>query len=202
MAENEMVGLSVLSSWRYVFISQKAYQESETRPESSVYTRMKGVAVHGDDILDTVEYARPSEVSQSGGSGKQSHICMFCQWKAFILFLQGGDVISTILRREVTYDQTQGTCAEVRQENIATRITLSLCKYLTHNWTPVWLHYSILKCPMPTAQQILTVFRDWLTLTAMVILFFVKSCLCLHTSYMPIVYSRTVQNLPSSLCYR
>lgn len=27
---------------------------------------------------------------------------------------QGGDVISTILRREVTYDQKQGTCAEVR----------------------------------------------------------------------------------------
>ncbi|XP_031165203.1 P2X purinoceptor 2 [Sander lucioperca] len=69
----------------YVFISQKAYQESETRPESSVYTLMKGTAVHGDDILDTVEYARPSE---------------------------GGGVISTILRREVTYDQRQGTCAE------------------------------------------------------------------------------------------
>ncbi|XP_056275340.1 P2X purinoceptor 2 [Pseudoliparis swirei] len=69
----------------YVFISQKAYQDSETRPESSVYTRMKGIAVHGDDILDTVEYARPSE---------------------------GGDVISTILRREVTYDQKHGHCAE------------------------------------------------------------------------------------------
>uniref|UniRef100_A0A667YL37 P2X purinoceptor n=1 Tax=Myripristis murdjan TaxID=586833 RepID=A0A667YL37_9TELE len=69
----------------YVFISQKAYQDSETRPESSVYTRMKGTAVLEDHILDTVEYARPPE---------------------------GGDVISTILRREVTYDQRQGTCAE------------------------------------------------------------------------------------------
>ncbi|XP_072243081.1 P2X purinoceptor 2 [Leuresthes tenuis] len=69
----------------YVFISQKAYQESETHPDSSVYTRMKGTAAHGDDILDTVEYARPSE---------------------------GGDVISTLLRREFTYDQKQGTCAE------------------------------------------------------------------------------------------
>uniref|UniRef100_A0A8D3ECB1 P2X purinoceptor n=1 Tax=Scophthalmus maximus TaxID=52904 RepID=A0A8D3ECB1_SCOMX len=48
----------------YVFMSQKAYQESETRPESSVYTRMKGTAVLGDDILDTVEYARPSEYFQ------------------------------------------------------------------------------------------------------------------------------------------
>ncbi|XP_041855846.1 P2X purinoceptor 2 [Melanotaenia boesemani] len=69
----------------YVFISQKAYQESEARADSSIYTRMKGTAVHGDDILDTVEYARPSE---------------------------GGDVISTILRREFTFDQRQGTCAE------------------------------------------------------------------------------------------
>ncbi|XP_057688398.1 P2X purinoceptor 2-like [Corythoichthys intestinalis] len=69
----------------YVFISQKAYQESETRPQSSVYTRMKGSAVRGDEILDTVEYVRPSE---------------------------GGDVISAILRREVTDGQKQGTCAE------------------------------------------------------------------------------------------
>lgn len=78
MTENKISGLSVLSSSRYVFISQKAYQESETRPESSVYTRMKGTAVHGDDILDTVEYARPSEVSQSRANASkhsgESHI--------------------------------------------------------------------------------------------------------------------------------
>ncbi|XP_026096206.1 P2X purinoceptor 2 [Carassius auratus] len=69
----------------HVFISQKAYQETETRPESSVYTEMRGVALLEDSIQDTTEYARPSE---------------------------GGDVISTILRKEVTHDQTQGTCAE------------------------------------------------------------------------------------------
>lgn len=46
-----------------MFISQKAYQEIEIRPESSVYTLMKGIAVHEDEILDTVEYARPSEVA-------------------------------------------------------------------------------------------------------------------------------------------
>ncbi|XP_010875042.2 P2X purinoceptor 2 [Esox lucius] len=69
----------------YVFISQKAYQESETRPESSVYTKMKGTALQGDHVLDTVEYVRP---------------------------LEGGDVISAILRRVVTYNQRQGTCAE------------------------------------------------------------------------------------------
>ncbi|KTF93832.1 hypothetical protein cypCar_00014402 [Cyprinus carpio] len=69
----------------HVFISQKAYQETETRPESSVYTEMRGVAMLEDSVQDTTEYVRPSE---------------------------GGDVISTILRREVTHDQTQGTCAE------------------------------------------------------------------------------------------
>lgn len=47
-----------------MFISQKAYQEIETRPESSVYTLMKGIAVRGDEILDTVEYAQPSEVPE------------------------------------------------------------------------------------------------------------------------------------------
>ncbi|XP_028852431.1 P2X purinoceptor 2 [Denticeps clupeoides] len=69
----------------YVFISQKAYQDSETRPESSVYTMMRGVALQGDRVQDMVEYVQPSE---------------------------GGDVISTILRREVTQDQKQGTCPE------------------------------------------------------------------------------------------
>ncbi|XP_072520932.1 P2X purinoceptor 2 [Salminus brasiliensis] len=69
----------------YVFISQKAYQDIETRPESSIYTEMRGVGILGDSIRDTTEYVRPSE---------------------------GGDVISTILRREVTYNQRQDTCAE------------------------------------------------------------------------------------------
>jgi hypothetical protein len=50
--------------YRYVFISQKAYQDSETRPENSVYTKMKGTALQGDHVLDMVEYVRPSEVSQ------------------------------------------------------------------------------------------------------------------------------------------
>ncbi|XP_008416951.1 P2X purinoceptor 2 isoform X1 [Poecilia reticulata] len=69
----------------YVFISQKAYQQSETHPESSVYTLIKGKAEHGEDVLDNVEYAHPPE---------------------------GVDVISATLRREFTYDQRQGTCPE------------------------------------------------------------------------------------------
>ena len=53
---------------RYVFISQKAYQDSETRPESSVYTRMTGIALQGDRILDMVEYVQPPEVSPQDAS--------------------------------------------------------------------------------------------------------------------------------------
>lgn len=122
MTQNVILGLSVLSPWRYVFISQKAYQESETRPESSVYTLMKGTAVHGDDILDTVEYARPSEVSAERTLQHRQGCFTFLTLTA-AFFLQGGDVISTILRREVTYDQSQGTCAEVRghQKALQTR---------------------------------------------------------------------------------
>lgn len=47
---------------RYVFISQKAYQETEDRPDSSVYTEMRGVAMLEDNIQDTTEYVQPSEV--------------------------------------------------------------------------------------------------------------------------------------------
>lgn len=74
---------------------------------------MKGTAVHGDDILDTVEYARPSEVSAERTLQHRQGCFTFLTLTA-AFFLQGGDVISTILRREVTYDQSQGTCAEVR----------------------------------------------------------------------------------------
>lgn len=121
MTENVILHLSVLSSWRYVFISEKAYQETETRPESSVYTLMKGTAVHGDDILDTVEYVRPSEVSPNAPIQLMifhllNSVCIVMSYLPINLTFssQGGDVISTILRREVTYDQKQGTCAEVR----------------------------------------------------------------------------------------
>uniref|UniRef100_A0A3B1KDH2 P2X purinoceptor n=1 Tax=Astyanax mexicanus TaxID=7994 RepID=A0A3B1KDH2_ASTMX len=81
-----IVQFLVITYFIYVFISQKAYQDIETRPESSIYTEMRGVGILGDNVRDTTEYVRPSE---------------------------GGDVISTILRREVTYNQIQGTCAEV-----------------------------------------------------------------------------------------
>lgn len=91
---------------------------------------MKGTAVHGDDVLDTAEYVRPSEVSPeqmlkynqgsltswtlSASLCRQTRINLLIN-SMFVAFpSQGGDVISTILRREVTYDQRQGKCAEVR----------------------------------------------------------------------------------------
>lgn len=50
--------------------------------------------------------------------------CICCHIGLFIyLYFQGGDVISTILRREVTQDQKQGTCAEVNMHLIIMTIT-------------------------------------------------------------------------------
>lgn len=46
-------------------------------------------------------------------------------WRPFSS--QGGDVISTILRREFTYDQKQGTCAEVRGHQ---SVFFSLFRYI------------------------------------------------------------------------
>lgn len=54
----------IFSLCRHVFISQKAYQETEDRPDSSVYTEMRGVAMLGDNIQDTTEYVQPSEVRE------------------------------------------------------------------------------------------------------------------------------------------
>ncbi|XP_030226699.1 P2X purinoceptor 2 [Gadus morhua] len=69
----------------YVFIKEKAYQDFESGLESSVTTRMKGTAVQGGLVHDSEEYAHPSE---------------------------GFEVMSTTVRRDVTHDQRQATCAE------------------------------------------------------------------------------------------
>ncbi|XP_066544859.1 P2X purinoceptor 2 [Amia ocellicauda] len=108
----------------YVFISQKAYQERETRPQSSIYTKMKGMALLGGTVQDMVEYVRPSEVrglpaafrTVRGTHTKVTLIRALLPGKITLFYLllppQGGDVISTILRKEITYDQQQGVCAE------------------------------------------------------------------------------------------
>ncbi|XP_039361123.1 P2X purinoceptor 2 isoform X2 [Mauremys reevesii] len=45
----------------YVFIIQKGYQESETGPESSVLTKVKGVTRSHSKVWDVEEYVKPAE---------------------------------------------------------------------------------------------------------------------------------------------
>uniref|UniRef100_A0A673UZ38 P2X purinoceptor n=1 Tax=Suricata suricatta TaxID=37032 RepID=A0A673UZ38_SURSU len=76
---------------RYVFIVQKSYQDSETGPESSVITKVKGITYSERKVWDVEEYVKPPE---------------------------GGSVFSIITRIEVTPAQTLGTCPEsVRVSN-------------------------------------------------------------------------------------
>ncbi|KAG8515039.1 P2X purinoceptor 2 [Galemys pyrenaicus] len=69
----------------YVFIVQKSYQDSETGPESSVITKVKGITASEHKVWDVEEYVKPPE---------------------------GGSVFSIITRIEVTAPQTLGTCPE------------------------------------------------------------------------------------------
>ncbi|XP_074156421.1 P2X purinoceptor 2 isoform X5 [Sminthopsis crassicaudata] len=45
----------------YVFIIQKGYQDSETGPESSVITKVKGITKSQDKVWDVEEYVKPPE---------------------------------------------------------------------------------------------------------------------------------------------
>uniref|UniRef100_A0A8C0PFA7 P2X purinoceptor n=1 Tax=Canis lupus familiaris TaxID=9615 RepID=A0A8C0PFA7_CANLF len=75
----------------YVFIVQKSYQDSETGPESSVITKVKGITYSEHKVWDVEEYVKPPE---------------------------GGSVFSIITRIEVTASQTLGNCPEsVRVSN-------------------------------------------------------------------------------------
>ncbi|XP_020929606.1 P2X purinoceptor 2 isoform X3 [Sus scrofa] len=78
---------------RYVFIVQKSYQDSETGPESSVITKVKGLTLSEHKVWDVEEYVKPPE---------------------------GGSVFSIITRIEVTSFQTLGTCAESMRVRNAT----------------------------------------------------------------------------------
>uniref|UniRef100_A0A8D0BH69 P2X purinoceptor n=1 Tax=Salvator merianae TaxID=96440 RepID=A0A8D0BH69_SALMN len=69
----------------YVFIIQKGYQESESGPESSVITKVKGVTRSQYKVWDVEEYVKPPE---------------------------GGSVFSIITHVQVTPSQTQRTCPE------------------------------------------------------------------------------------------
>uniref|UniRef100_A0A4X2JPR3 P2X purinoceptor n=1 Tax=Vombatus ursinus TaxID=29139 RepID=A0A4X2JPR3_VOMUR len=69
----------------YVFIIQKGYQDSETGPESSVITKVKGITKSQKKVWDVEEYVKPPE---------------------------GGSVFSIITRAEITPFQTLGACPE------------------------------------------------------------------------------------------
>ncbi|XP_060640042.2 P2X purinoceptor 2 [Anolis sagrei] len=69
----------------YVFIVQKGYQESESGPESSVITKVKGVTRSQSKVWDVEEYVKPPE---------------------------GGSVFSIITRVQLTPSQTQDACPE------------------------------------------------------------------------------------------
>ncbi|XP_016287804.2 P2X purinoceptor 2 isoform X1 [Monodelphis domestica] len=69
----------------YVFIIQKGYQDSETGPESSVITKVKGITKSQNKVWDVEEYVKPPE---------------------------GGSVFTIITRAEITPFQTLGTCPE------------------------------------------------------------------------------------------
>ncbi|XP_025072391.1 P2X purinoceptor 2 isoform X3 [Alligator sinensis] len=84
----------------YVFIIQKGYQESETGPESSVITKVKGITHSHDKVWDVEEYVKPPE---------------------------GGSVFSIITRVEVTHSQTLKTCPESMAVPNATCISDSDC---------------------------------------------------------------------------
>uniref|UniRef100_A0A4X2JQA3 P2X purinoceptor n=1 Tax=Vombatus ursinus TaxID=29139 RepID=A0A4X2JQA3_VOMUR len=49
----------------YVFIIQKGYQDSETGPESSVITKVKGITKSQKKVWDVEEYVKPPEVRTS-----------------------------------------------------------------------------------------------------------------------------------------
>lgn len=75
----------IFSLCRHVFITQKAYQETEDRPDSSVYTEMRGVAMLGDSILDKTEYVQPSEVREDNSVTKFLFFIKIFYKKLFII---------------------------------------------------------------------------------------------------------------------
>ncbi|XP_077015630.1 P2X purinoceptor 2 isoform X3 [Tamandua tetradactyla] len=85
----------------YVFIVQKSYQDSETGPESSVITKVKGITTSEHKVWDVEEYVKPPE---------------------------GGSVFSIITRVEITPSQALGTCPESMRVSNATCHSDSDCE--------------------------------------------------------------------------
>lgn len=118
-------------------------------------------------------------------------------WRPFSS--QGGDVISTILRREFTYDQKQGTCAEVRGHQSVFLID-QIHKHLCFTLTEHLCCFSILMLAMPTAQQTPTASRERWTLMATVCFSFSNSqipqAMLVHSYYITLI------STSGTLCYR
>ncbi|XP_026516982.1 P2X purinoceptor 2 [Terrapene carolina triunguis] len=62
----------------YVFIIQKGYQESETGPESSVLTKVKGVTRSPSKVWDVEEYVKPAEVRLGNVKGDKNGYLKGC----------------------------------------------------------------------------------------------------------------------------
>uniref|UniRef100_A0A2R9AKR6 P2X purinoceptor n=1 Tax=Pan paniscus TaxID=9597 RepID=A0A2R9AKR6_PANPA len=93
-------GAGAAPARRYVFIVQKSYQESETGPESSIITKVKGITTSEHKVWDVEEYVKPPE---------------------------GGSVFSIITRVEATHSQTQRTCPESIRVHNATCLSDADC---------------------------------------------------------------------------
>ena len=56
-----------------MFIVQKSYQDSETGPESSVITKVKGITLSEHKVWDVEEYVKPPEVRNPGPALHPAH---------------------------------------------------------------------------------------------------------------------------------
>lgn len=52
---------------------QKSYQDSETGPESSVITKVKGITLSDHKVWDVEEYVKPPEVRNPGPALHPAH---------------------------------------------------------------------------------------------------------------------------------
>lgn len=63
-----------------MFIVQKSYQDSETGPESSVITKVKGLTLSEHKVWDVEEYVKPPEVRQAGPTRYPAHLEGGTEW--------------------------------------------------------------------------------------------------------------------------
>lgn len=52
---------------RWVFVNEKAYQVRDTAIESSVMTKVKGLGIYNDKVMDVADYVTPTQVWMTDG---------------------------------------------------------------------------------------------------------------------------------------